>query len=71
MLENTNFDYLDYTYSPMGEQQGLLEETLDLTSTPAADALVTPGMASQDGRCGELRARLDWCQESFPSFPHK
>ena len=27
MLENTNFDY---TYSPMGEQQGLLEEMFEM-----------------------------------------
>ena len=67
MLENTNFNY---TYSPMGEQQGLLEEMFDVILTPADDALGTPRMAPQNGRCGELRALgLDLCQKSSPSPP--
>ena len=56
MLGNTNFDYFDFTYSPMGEQQGLLEETFDVVSTLAANAMGTLGMAPQHGRCGELHA---------------
>ena len=68
-LENTNFDY---TYSPMGELQGLLlDEMFDVVSTPADDAMGTSRMAPQDGRCGELRAPgLDLCQKSSP-FPPK
>ena len=46
----TNFDYLDYMYSQMGEQQGWLEEMLDVFSTRADDAMGTPRMASQDGK---------------------
>ena len=53
----------------MGEQQGLLEETFNLVSTPVADALGTPGMAPQIRRFGELRVGLDSCQESSPSSP--
>ena len=56
----------------MGEQQGLLEEMFDVVSTPADDAMGTPRMASQDGRCGELHVRapgLDLCQKSSPSPP--
>ena len=55
------------TYSPMGEQQGLLE-MLDVVSTPADNAMGTPMMAPQDGRCGELRAGLDLCEESSTSL---
>ena len=32
VLENTNFDYLHYTYSPLGEQQEVLEESFDVAS---------------------------------------
>ena len=71
MLENTHFDYVDCMYSPMGEQQSLLEETFDLVSTHVADAMGAPGMAPQEGRCGELRAGLDSCQESSPSLSPK
>ena len=52
----------------MAEQQGLLE-MLDVVSTPADDSMGTPMMAPQDGRCGELRAGLDLCQESAISLP--
>ena len=38
VLENTNFYRLDITYSPMGEQQGLLE-FLDVVSSPGDDAI--------------------------------
>ena len=41
MLENTN---LNYTYSPMVEQHGLLEEMFDVVSTPTNDAMGTPCM---------------------------
>ena len=51
----------------MGEQQGLLEETFDLVSTPAADSM---GMPAGDGtpawEMWELCAGLDSCQESSP-----
>ena len=48
LLENTNFDYLKYTYSPMEQQQGFLKEMFNIVSTPAADAMGTLGMAPQD-----------------------
>ena len=67
MLGNTNFDY---TYSSMGELQGLLEEMFDVISTLTDDAMSTPRMAPQDGSCGELRVPgLDLCQKSSPSPP--
>ena len=71
MLENTSFNKLDftYTYSLMGEQQGLLEELLDVVLSPADDAIGTPGIAPKDGRCGKLSVGFDSCQESSPSPP--
>ena len=70
MLENTNFDYLDFTYSPIGEEQGLLEEMFDVVSTPEDDAMGTLGMAPQDERFGELSPGLDLCQKFSPFPPH-
>ena len=49
----------------MGEQQRLLEQTLNLVSTPAADALGTPGMVPQDGRCAGNCVR-DWTLARSP-----
>ena len=59
MLKNTNFDYLDFTSSPIREQQGLLEELMEVVSSPKLDAIGTLGMAPEDGRCGKLHEGLD------------
>ena len=48
----TNFDYLHFAYSQIGEEQSLLKEMLDFVSTPTDYAMSKPGMAAQDGVWG-------------------
>ena len=62
--ENKQFEEM-LKIRTIGEEQRLLEQTFNLVSTPAVDALGTPGMVPQDGRCAG-NCVWDWTLAKSP-----